>query len=668
MAFGTWPSPITLDEAVASDVSLRELGSDGENLYWLESTPGEDARLTLVRWRDGRIEELTPAPCSVRTRVHEYGGGSWGAAGGAVVWCDQTAGQVMGRVDDGEAVALTPASDMYRYAALLPCAGQQHCVLAVREDHSAHGEAVTTLVALPWPSAGAEPSVGMPLASGADFYADPAWDGQGRLAWIEWDHPSMPWDATRLVVADLVGDGAQGLESLRVESPRIVAGGTARPENGVSVQHPRWMPDGSLLFMSDESGWWNLHCWWPAADRVEAVVTEPFDGDQAMWQVGRRSFAVLDDDVYYELRDQGVCWLAQMSLTDGDTRRIARFSAVDGLTVCKNQLYALVKRPSGPPAVVRISERQDHAARRGEGSSAVSHGWATSTVRCPASDPDPAVTPKADSLTFEGRHGQVQAWFFPPHNADFQGPEGELPPAILTVHSGPTGTATDEYSSQVAFWTSRGYAVLAVNYAGSAGFGRAYRERLRGQWGIVDVDDCLDGARMLGLRGLADPRRIVIMGGSAGGFTVLACLTRSDVFAAGVSRYGIGDLVALQDGGHKFEAHYNDGLIGPWPQAREVFEERSPINHLDQLATPILIMQGAEDPVVPPDQAESMADAVRERGLPVALVLFEGEGHGFRKPSTRRRVLECELSFFAQLFGIPADDDLPTLHVENLRS
>lgn len=650
--YGGWPSPISLDQAVSAGVTLRELGSDGAELYWLESVPGAQARLALMRHRGGVAQEVTEDPCSVRSRVDEYGGGAWAARGDTLVWCDDTTGQVMLKLGDGEARALTPAGRRHRYAAFVPCP-ERGVVIAVREDHTDPTEVVTTLVALPSDAPEGQLGIGEVIASGADFYADPAWDGHDLLAWVEWDQPSMPWDSTRLVVAPLAAAGENGV---RLGPPVTVAGRLAPPAEGVSVQHPHWAPDGSLVFTSDATGWWNLHRWWPGlGGPPRRLAQEDVEEDQPMWQLGRHALAISGDWIYHELRDEGLCWLARTPLGGGQSQRIARFAAVDDVVESAGEVFALVRRADGPAALVRVGADASGSPSIGR-------------VHRPSPEPDPGVTSQARSLSFTGRLGPVQCWYFAPRNDSFTAPPGDLPPVILTIHGGPTGTATGGYDPEVAFWTSRGFALLEVNYSGSAGFGRAYRERLRGQWGVADVDDCLDAVDMLVREGLADPRRVTIIGGSAGGFTVLACLTSSALFAAGVSRYGIGDLVALQSGGHKFEARYNDGLLGPWPQDRAVFEERSPINHLDRLATPMLLFQGLDDPVVPPQQAESMAQAVRARGLPVALVTFEGEGHGFRRPATRRRVLECELSFFAQLFGLAVSETLDDLVVENLRT
>lgn len=645
---------MSIDEAVSAGVTVRELGSDGHQPFWVESTPDAQARLTLMTLRDRAAVEVSPAPSSVRSRVNEYGGGAWAARSTTVVWCDDTTGQVLARTGDQEPSAVSAPSERYRYGALELCP-QLGIVIAVREEHSDFA-ITTTLVALPLPSPGAAPTSGLVIASGADFYADPAWNGDDLLAWIEWDQPAMPWDATRLVVAELTtADDSTAGSGLRVSSPLTVAGRIAAPREGVSVQHPHWAPDGSLVFTADASGWWTLYRWWPRSGQAPYRLSQQ-DGeeDQPMWQLGRQALAVSGGWVYHELRDQGVCWLARTPLAGGAVERIERFASVDAVVSAKDSVFALVGRADAPTAIVEV----DDADRYGEAHIRV--------VRCPSLPPDPAITSIARPLTVTGRQGVVHSWYFAPHNDAVSAPEDELPPVILTVHGGPTGIATGSYDPEIAFWTSRGFAVVQVNYSGSAGFGRAYRERLRGQWGVAEVNDCIDVVDALIAEGLADPDRITIEGGSAGGFTVLACLTSSDRFAAGISRYGIGDLVALQTDTHKFEARYNDGLVGPWPTARALFEQRSPINHLDRLATPMLLFQGLDDRVVPPKQAEQMAQAVRARGLPVALVTFEGEGHGFRLPATRHRVLECELSFLGQLFGLAVPPGVDEVEVENL--
>lgn len=642
--YGAWTSPLSVEQTVASGVTLREFGSDGDDLYWLESSPDDASRLTLLRSSDGQITELTPAPITVRTRVYEYGGGSWGARQGTVAWSDDTSGQVMATSLGGPTMALTPADPALRYACFIPVADHE-CIIAVREDHRAPGDPVITLVALPWPTDTVVPDEGTVLVEGADFYADPTISPDGQLAWIEWNQPAMPWDASSLRTGKL--SSASGL---CVGQVRTLVDGQLADGQQISVQHPHWVADGRLLFLSDAGGYWNLRSW-SSDGGLQIVVDEHADGDLPMWQQGRSAFATTTDWIYYAAWDEGICSLSRVPLAGGTSQRLTSVSDVDGLASVQGIAYALVSRPDAPPAVVRIGGEGIH----------VEHS--------PGVAPDPRTTSIAHSLTFQGRQGPVQSWFFAPQNESFVAPDGELPPVIVTVHGGPTGVASDEYDPQTQFWTSRGIGVLSVNYSGSAGFGRAYRERLRGQWGVIDVEDCIDAATALVDAGLADRNRIAIMGGSAGGFTVLSALTTSSVFSAGICRYGIADLVAMQEGGtHKFEASYNEGLLGPWPAARQIYRDRSPLHHLDDLHAPMLIMQGLDDAVVPPQQAETLASALRAQGLPVAVVMFPGEGHGFRLPATRRRVLNDSLSFLSQLFGFQAADPLQPVQIENLSS
>lgn len=639
--FGSWGSPIGLDDVLASGVTVRELGSDGHRALWLESRPAEGSRMTLLR-RDGdSVSELTPAPADVRAQVNEYGGGSWAACEEAVVWYDAAAHQVFGLAEGASPVPLTPVGPQVRYAAFAPCPGLG-LVLAVREDHTGPGEARTCLVALGWP--GDEPGPGTVLASGHDFYADPAVRADGACAWVQWDHPAMPWDASQLVVARLDTAGGPHLVDVRV----LVDGTAPDPADGVAVQHPLWAPDGQLLFMSDRSGAWNSQRWAGGQARPEPVLAEDHDMDLPVWQLARHPCAVHDGRLWLARYVDGAAELIACPLPGGRPEPLGRVADLEQIVTTDEGVLALVHRPDGPPAIVVVSE-------------------ALRTVHCPGAAPDPALTSVGQPLHIDkNRHGPFQCLLWAPRNPRFRAPEGTLPPLIVTVHGGPTGMAVNDFSIATQFWTSRGFAVMAVNYSGSAGSGRAFRERLRGQWGLADVDDCVDAARHAVDHGLADPRRVVITGGSAGGFTVLRALEGSDLFAAGVSRYGVADLLALQGETHKFEAHYIDGLLGPWPQARARYEERSPIRHLDELDTPMLILQGLEDPVVPPSQSQELAAALSSKGLPVALVTFEGEGHGFRHPATRRRALECELSFYAQLFDLAPSDGAAPLPVENL--
>lgn len=637
--YGSWASPIDLTQVVAAGGSMSSLVADGAELWWLESLPAEDGRTTVMRLADGQVTEVTPGPANVRCRVQEYGGGSFDVRDGVLVYCDDSDRSVKLCTPDGSVRALTATDPDVRYGDLrvyprLPL------VLAVREDHRVDGEPETTLVALGWPTAsglGRE----VVLCQGADFYANPALADDGRLAWLEWRHPAMPWDSTLLQVAEL------DVREFTLGPAQLIAGVRGAGLDGVAVHHPRWTGDGCLVFTSDASGYFQFSEW--DGEQTRALHSDGADFDLPMFVLGNHGYAELDASRLLGWRlDEGLCHLAIVSRTGAATRRLAGVASVDSVASALGVGYAIVDRPADRQALVRVEP---------DGTLEV--------LRSLGETPDHDYTSVARSLVFEGRHGPVQSWYYPPTNARYRAPGGTRPPTMVRVHGGPTSIATNGYNPVVQYWTSRGFAVLDVNYSGSSGFGRRWRDRLREMWGVADADDCIDAAEAAIDAGLADPGRIVISGGSAGGFTALRTLTTSNRFSAAITRYGVTDLTALLDT-HKFESRYLDSLVGPWPSTRKRYETRSPINNLDRLSSPILILQGSDDPVVPLGQAVELADAARARKLPMALLVFEGEGHGFRAQQTRMDALAAEFSFCAQLFGITPADDLPVLPIENL--
>lgn len=639
LPFGAWPSPIELTDVVAAGASMSSLVSDGSDLWWLETRADEDGRGTVMRMHAGTVSEMTPAPANVRSRVNEYGGGAFDVRDGVLVYCDDSDRSVRLRTPDGTTRVLAAVDPQVRFADLR-VHPRVPVVLAVREDHRAPGEPETTLVGLDWPTSDG-PGDQTVLCRGADFYANPALSPDLRLAWLEWRHPAMPWDSTVLKV------GRLDARDRAVVDTTVVAGLENAGLNGVAVHHPRWNSDGTLAFTTDASGHFQLNEW--DGHQVRALHSDAGDCDLAMFVLDNRVHAELDDQRLLSWRlDVGLCHLMIVSRTGEPNRRLAGVAAVDSVAGAQGVGYAIVDRPADHRALVRV---------QGDGTLEV--------LRTLGATPDPEVTSVARSLVFDGRHGLVQAWYYPPLNPDAHAPAGTHPPALLRVHGGPTAMATNAYNPVVQFWTSRGIAVIDVNYSGSAGFGRAWRNRLRGLWGVADVDDCVDAAEAAIDAGLADPGRVAISGGSAGGFTALRALTTSNRFAAGISRYGVSDLTALLDA-HKFESRYMDSLVGPWPAAEQLYRTRSPINNLDALATPILVLQGTDDEVVPPSQSTALAQAAGDRGLPVALVLFEGEGHGFRKQQTRADALAAEFTFCTRVFGITPAGVWPPLKIDNL--
>ena len=647
--FGAWASPIDVELVAGTSIALGEPRTDGDDVYWLETRPAQRGRRTLLRHTlDGATHELTPEPFNVRDRVHEYGGGSYAVRAGVVVASSMADGRLWRLDPDGAAPpeAITPEGP-WRYGDLWFDAGGQR-LYAVRETHPDDPKRVdlvrNELVAIALD--GSEGS-GRVLVSGPDFVAGarPSPDGS-RLAWIEWDHPAMPWDATRLRVADLHADGSLG-------PARTVAGG---PD--VSVIGPGWTADGVLLAVSDETDWWNLYAFdgpdgADGAGRnlapMEAELGEP------AWELGAPSYAVLSDGAILAIaRSEGHDGLVRID-ADGTVHRLpTSFADVYGIAATPAGAVAVVSGPREPRALVRLSR----------------DGAVTGVLARALSVPiDGGYLPTPEPISFPTSGGATaRALFFPPTSPAFRAPDGELPPLIVISHGGPTGAASASLSLDRAFFTSRGIAVVDVDYRGSTGYGRPYRDALKGQWGIADVDDCVAAARFLVDRGDVDPARLVIRGGSSGGYTTLAALAfKPDVFAAGISHFGIADLELIHQDGHKFESRYDEGLVAPWtPAGREVFRDRSPIHHLGRMRAPILLFQGLDDRVVPPSQLDVMEEAFEERGLPYVAYRFEGEGHGFRRLENRRTTYEAELGFLGRVLGFDPAGDIRPMEIAGL--
>jgi dipeptidyl aminopeptidase/acylaminoacyl peptidase len=644
--YGSWPTPITSELVTAAAVRLGEVRVDGADVVWAEGRPAEGGRTQLVRRTvDGTTTDLLPDGRNARTAVHEYGGAAWWVRDG-VVWFTDWADQRLYRLaPGGEPEPITPEpeaprADRYADGDVAPDGAT---IVCVRERHagSSAAEVRNEVVRLAADSR-SEPEV---LVTGPDFVAAPRLSPDGAfLAWLQWDHPSMPWDDTQLIVREL----ASGEET-------VVAGGP-----GESVLEPRFEPDGSLLFLSDRTDWWNLYRWTPGADIVPVVRLDAEIGEPA-WVFGSARYARLDDGrIVFARRREGRDGLA-VRQTDGTLVDLeVPFSAIAAV------------RAAGPDAVVVVagSPTSEPGVHRVEVSKA-----AVETLRPPRDlglDPTQISVPEHiafDSVDGSGAPRRAYAQFYPPASAGFRGPEGELPPLLVVIHGGPTSAAVPVLNVGLQYWTSRGFAVVDVDYGGSTGYGRAYRQELLGEWGVIDVADCIAAARRLADQGRVDRDRLCIRGGSAGGFTTLAALARDDTpFAAGADHFGVADLEALAADTHKFESRYLDRLVGPYPQARDVYVERSPIHHVERFTRPLIVLQGAEDEVVPPNQSEMIVDALRARGTPVAYLLFEGEQHGFRRAENIRRALDAELSFYAQVlnFELPAEEGIEPVVVENL--
>ena len=632
--YGTWASRITVDALVSTVVGLSAVRIDGDHLYWLEAHADQAGRVGLWRRRlaGGPPSEVTPAPANVRSRINEYGGGEYAVRGGEVVYTELGDGRVY-RVAESGPQPITPAGP-FRFGDLR-VHPDRSLVLAVREDHSADGEPVHTIIRLDL--AGPNADGGTVLCAGADFYSTPELSATGQLAWTEWNHPDMPWDACTVMAGALEPNGVTGAVA--------VAGGP-----GESAMQPRWLGD-QLILLSDRSGWWNLY-------RVDGTKLRPLHPEDAefgtpQWTLGQSPYAVLGEDHLFCLINRGGPQsLALLTVSTGELVPVADIGIAD---------LALATGSGRAAAVLAYRDRSPEICLL----DVETRTWTPVRSAAPTTLPPEAVS-VAEPVSWPSPDGLVHGWLFPPTNPDYAAPPDRRPPLLVFTHGGPTGFANGAFSLGYQFWTSRGYAVLDVNYGGSAGFGRAYRERLRGRWGIVDAQDCIGGARAMVEQGRADPERLVIRGGSAGGFTTLRALTSSDIFAAGISLYGVSDLEALAKDTHKFESRYLDGLVGPYPAARQTYLDRSPITHADRMAAPILLLQGTEDRVVPPAQTEAMAAAARAKGQPVAVVMYPAEGHGFRRADTIIAATQAQLYFLSRVLGFTPADDVPPIPIDNL--
>ena len=620
---------------------------DGGTVWWLEGRPSESGRVVLVRAEpDADPADVVPQAFNVRTGVHEYGGGAYCIHAGTAFFSNFD-DQRLYRVDPGVApVAITPAVEgkSHRYAdGRVTSDGALW--IGVRERHSPSersADVVNELVALPTDGS-SEPRV---IASGRDFYSNPRISPDGsRLCFLAWDLPWMPWDGCELHVGDLAADG-------ELTGVTYVAGRDGKE----SIWQPEWSPSGDLVFASDRSGWWNLER--VRGDKRAVLHAAKAEFGYPAWIFGTCTFAFVGDGRIVSAYDNG--GLTSFAVLDPESGRMEdldlaldswwgspyvraegdRVVIVAGSATVPNQVL-LIDVTSGTREVLRTS------------------------ADVPVST-DRLSVPRAVEFATEGGL-TAHALVYPPTSPDYDGPEGERPPLIVMSHGGPTGNTTAIFSLETQFWTSRGFMVVDVNYGGSTGYGRAYRERLNGNWGVVDLDDCVNAARHLVAGGEADPERLLITGGSAGGYTTICALTFTDDFAAGTTYYGIADLEQFGGGEtHKFELQYEHTLIGPYPERADLYRARSPIHFVDQISTPMLVLQGADDKVVPPSQAELIVGALRERGVPYAYLLFEGEGHGFRKAESIVRSLEAELSFYAQVLGFQPGDPLPKLEIEHL--
>ena len=634
--YGSWKSPIGAQVVAAGEVGLEQIRLDGDDIYWIERRAQEGGRKVIVRRSaGGEIADVTPVSFNVRTRVHEYGGGDYAVADRTLVFANFADQRLYCQKLGSQPTALTPAVDS-RYAD-----GQmdrrRNLFFCVREDHTGASEAVNTLVKVDLNGTDA----GKIIVSGNDFYSSPRLSPDGsRLAWLTWNHPNMPWDGTELWTGQLNEDGS-------VTDKTKLAGAIDE-----SIFEPEWSPDGILYFASDRTGWWNLYRW--RQSRIEALCTMDAEFGQPQWVFGTSIYGFTSERQIvctYTKADRD--YLATLDTTTRalDTIELP-FTTISQIQPAGDRVIFIAASPTESTVIVSLNlAAKKFAVLRRSRETSVDAGF--------LSEPRAIEFPTEGSLI-------AHANFYPPRNRDYTAPPHEKPPLLVMSHGGPTSSSSASLKYSIQYWTSRGIAVLDVNYSGSSGHGRAYRERLNGQWGIVDVDDCINGARYLVERGEVDGNQLAIRGGSAGGYTTLCALTFRDTFKAGASHYGISDLEALAKDTHKFESRYLDRLIGPYPERRDLYVERSPIHFTDRLNCPMIIFQGLEDKVVPPNQAEKMVEAVRAKKLPVAYLTFEGEQHGFRKAENICRVLEAELYFYCKVFGFELANFVEPVQITNL--
>jgi dipeptidyl aminopeptidase/acylaminoacyl peptidase len=637
--YGSWKSPITSELIVSKNINLGGAFAVGKDIFWSEMRPAEKGRLVLVRRTpDGLVSDVTPPGFNVRSTVHEYGGRCL-VINQNKVYFSNFADQRLYVQEIGSAEPPHPltAEIAWRYADPVIDV-KRNRLICVREDHTQEGkEATNTIVSINLED-GSDQVI---LASGCNFYAYPRLNpDKNQLCWLSWNHPNMPWDGTDLWVAPFQVDGSLGIA-------QHIAGGLEE-----SIFQPEWSPDGRLYFISDRSGWWNLYRW--DTGQVEALCLMPAEFGAPQWGLGAATYGFASaDQLICSYEKNGESHLASLDLS---TNKLSTFeipySEIYRPYVSQEAVLFTAGSATQPYCIVRLdlSTKAIEVLRRS------SEGQI-----------DPGYLSLPELVEFPTENGLTAfAYYYSPKNRDFTAPTNELPPLLVLSHGGPTGATSGGFSLDIQYWTSRGFAVLDVNYGGSTGYGRAYRQRLNGNWGVVDVDDCCNAALYLVRQDKVDPQRLAIRGGSAGGYTTLCALTMRKVFKAGASHFGIGDLETFVYDTHKFESRYLDRLVGPYPERKDLYRERSAINYVDQISCPMILFQGLEDRVVPPSQSETMYQAVKAKGLPVAYLAFEGEQHGFRKAENIKRSLDAELYFYGKVFGFELAEPVEPVKIENV--
>ena len=644
-SFGSWKSPITSDLIVAGAIRLSEIQLDNEDVYWIEGRAVEKGRSVIVRRTpDGKIEDAIPEGFNARTRVHEYGGGSYAVHKESIFYSNFSDNNLIGKNLSSSMWIAADLEPGHRFADGVHDFTHE-CIIAVCELHTIKGnEPENKIVGVSYGRKPPEKNKVTNLVSGADFYSSPRLSpDSSKLCWIQWNHPNMPWESTQLFVGEFSEDNS-------ITNIQQIAGGETE-----SICQPEWSPDGILHFVSDRTGWWNLYRY--VDGKIEALCPMEAEFGVPHWVFRQSQYAFIDEThIICAYIEKGFFRLGILNTKTKKLEKImTSFTYISSVRSTKTKAYFIAASATESAAVIEFDlETRQFTILRKSTDLEIDPGY----ISIPQAIEFPTTLPNTN-------HQQPtttsHAFYYPPTNKDFVAPDGELPPLIVEIHGGPTSQTYPIFSLGHQYWTSRGFAVLGVNYGGSTGYGREYRERLRHNWGVVDVEDCVNGAKYLVEQGLADPNRLCITGGSAGGYTTLAALTFKDIFSAGASHYGVSDLQALDDDTHKFESRYTFGLV-----PKELYNERSPIHHTDKLNAPVIFFQGLEDKIVPPNQAEMMVDALRKKGLPVAYVTFAEEGHGFRQAANIKRALDRELYFYSRVFGFALADEVEPVVIENL--
>jgi dipeptidyl aminopeptidase/acylaminoacyl peptidase len=635
--FGSWKSPITADSIVADSIGLGSIVLDGTDIYWLESRPQEAGRSVIVRRsEDGNITDITPPVYNVRNRVHEYGGAAYTVVGGLVCFSNNSDNCIYIqdlRGEQPQQVRQLTHDKTKRYADLTIDTHRQRLICIQEEHDSADLEPLNTIVSIDLN----QPGDLYVMVGGCDFYASPRLSPDGnKLAWLSWNHPNLPWDGTNLQIANLVN----GYPS----APTLIAGGSHE-----TIFQPQWLSDDTLYFVSDRTGWGNLYRWHHG--KVEAICELDAEFGLPQWVFGMSTYALIGKHrIVCTYNQHGVWKLALINtLSQHLTPLNIPYTDISSVRAVNNSVCCCAASVTQTTEIISIDLLTE--AR-------------LVLKRSHQINIDPGYLSKPRSIEFPTTEGTAYAFYYPPTNKDCEPLLGEKPPLLVKSHGGPTAATSNQLSLKTQYWTSRGFAVVDVNYGGSTGYGKAYQKRLDGKWGIVDVNDCTNAARYLVEQGLADPNRLAISGGSAGGYTTLAALTFGDTFKAGASYYGVSDLATLATDTHKFESRYLDRLVAPYPAQAKIYQDRSPLYSTDRLSCPIAFFQGLEDKVVPPNQAERMVEALKAKGIPVAYVTFPTEQHGFREAANIKRALTGEFYFYSQIFGFEPAEAIEPIQID----